>query len=239
MTGSSGALEQLIDELTERFDDAPEHRAANRTRARRLWRESGMAEADFLLLVREAERRTLECAPRIRKRSTVIHDAANKMPYFFAVLSNLVRAAAQDRPQAAGAQPARAHPAGPQPGWVQGEGPSAVMAGGAPHLVGGQAGQGQHEPDTVQRIWAAACEVLRGRVSPASYRAFFEPAQPLGIEDGALVLAAADLFAGEMLRQRFSEVLEQAVGEVLGRPCRVVVLFPGAPALPGGPAPQG
>jgi hypothetical protein len=236
LTGSSSALEQVIDELTQHFDDAPEHRAANRTRARRLWRESGLAEPEFLLLVREAERRTLECAPRIRKRSTVIHNAANKMPYFFAVLSNLVRAAASSAPHTVVSQPGGVQPAGPRPGWVQEGGPSAVVQDGASHLVGAQAGQRQHEPDAIQRIWAAACEVLRARVSPASYRAFFEPAQPVGMEGGALVLAAADLFASEMLRQRFSEVLESAVSEALGQPCRVVVLFPGEPALLDGAA---
>lgn len=230
-------LERLIDELTERFGDAPEHRAANRTRARRLWRESGMAEPEFLALVREAERRTLGCAQRIRKRSTVSQNSANKIPYFFAVLSNLVRAGAQGGPHAADARRADARLPDPGAGQVRAGAPAAVVRYTASWPTGPQTEQGQDGPDALQAIWAAAREVLRARVSPASYRAFFEPAQPLRLEDGALVLAAADLFAYEMLRRRFSELLQSSVSEALGRPCRVIVLFPGEPVLPEGPAP--
>ncbi len=231
VTGSD-TLERLIDELSQRFNDAPEHRAANRTRARRLWRESGMAEPEFLALVREAERRTLECAPRIRKQSTVSKNTANKMPYFFAVLSNLVRAGAPGASRAASSGIPGCHTTIPVARQVQ----EGALSGGGPHPERPPAGrpmeQGQEGVEPVQAVWAAACAVLRARVSPASYRAFVEPAQPQRLADGVLVLAAADLFAYEMLRRRFSEILESAVSEALGRPCRVVVLFPGEPVAP-------
>jgi hypothetical protein len=114
--GHSAALDLLIEELTQRFGDAPEHLAANRTRARRIWRESGLSADAFLALAREAERRTLDCAARIRKRSTVSINTANKMPYFFAVLANLVRSGMQEAPAAvetgASKVPAQAQHAG-------------------------------------------------------------------------------------------------------------------------------
>ncbi len=85
------ALVRAIQDLsTELGDDAP---VASLSRARNLWSDASMSPGHFLQLVGEAASRTRARQDRIIKRR---HDAiggANAMPYFFAVLADLLRPA--------------------------------------------------------------------------------------------------------------------------------------------------
>ena len=72
--------------------DGPRSRASNYTRARRVWAGSGLDEAGFLRLLAQARARALR-APAAGDGAA---HAGSRMPYFFAVLEDLVDAARGD-----------------------------------------------------------------------------------------------------------------------------------------------
>lgn len=91
----SPLIDQIVRDYSVRLHDLPKSIMANCTRARRLWRESGLGEDDFVGLVHEAYERTQANARRIRKAAkNAPYGTKNKMPYFFAVLTQLVEEAA-------------------------------------------------------------------------------------------------------------------------------------------------
>ena len=69
----------------------PAHEASNITRALNLWRASEFSESEFLVLVREACRITLQRTGSIRKRAEDYMGLRNHAPYFFQVLQDLCR----------------------------------------------------------------------------------------------------------------------------------------------------
>jgi hypothetical protein len=71
-------------------DDAP---AASLARARNLWRSAGVSPQSFLQLVDDAAARTRRRQDRIIKRRREAAAEPNAMPYFFAVLTDLLRPA--------------------------------------------------------------------------------------------------------------------------------------------------
>lgn len=91
----SALIDQVVRDYSVRLHDLPKSVTGNCTRARRLWRESGLSEDDFVGLLHEAYERTQANARRIRKAAkNAPYGTKNKMPYFFAVLTQLVEEAA-------------------------------------------------------------------------------------------------------------------------------------------------
>jgi|DewCreStandDraft_2_1066082.scaffolds.fasta_scaffold00024_231 chromosomal replication initiator protein len=79
-------------------------------------------------------------------------------------------------------------------------------------------------------VWEAALERLSATTSAAQY-AWLRAAHAVSLEDGVFVLGAESPFAQEMLEQRFSTLIQQALTATLGRAVRVhVVVTPGETA---------
>lgn len=94
ITAEDQALVLAIQNLgAELGDDAP---ASSLTRARTLRSGAGVSSRRFLQLVDDAAARTRARQDRILKRRRDTAGAANAMPYFFAVLTDLLRPAAAD-----------------------------------------------------------------------------------------------------------------------------------------------
>jgi len=81
---TSAAFETLMKTCSREFDDL-EHLASNITRGYNLWAETDLDEAGMLAKVEEARKVT---KARISRSS--IRERAKKMPYFFAVLEDLL-----------------------------------------------------------------------------------------------------------------------------------------------------
>jgi len=84
-------LARAIADYSDQFGDR-RHLAGNRTRALRLWQESGLAEGEFLRAVYTAGARTATRADRVRGSSSTGEPDGpkNLMPYFFGVLKGVV-----------------------------------------------------------------------------------------------------------------------------------------------------
>lgn len=83
-------IAKVVQKLTtfELFDVM--HLRSNETQALNLWKKSKLSEEEFLKLLAEARRITLEAADRIHKRGNNNFGLKNRAPYFFRVLRNLV-----------------------------------------------------------------------------------------------------------------------------------------------------
>lgn len=85
----------IVDYSRELHDEA--HAAANITRAARLQRASGLAERAFVEVVHAARTMT-RARGNIRKAADGDPALRNRMPYFFAVLEDLLARAGEDEP---------------------------------------------------------------------------------------------------------------------------------------------
>lgn len=90
-TKASPLIDRIVEDYSQRLHDAPKSVRANCTRARRLWSTSDLTEDDFVGFIHEAYRRTQDNSHRIRKSAgDGPYGTKNKMPYFFAVLTDLI-----------------------------------------------------------------------------------------------------------------------------------------------------
>lgn len=90
-TKASPLIDRIVEDYSQRLHDAPKSSRANCTRARRLWSTTDLAEDDFVGLLHEAYQRTQDNSHRIRKSAgNGPYGTKNKMPYFFAVLTDLI-----------------------------------------------------------------------------------------------------------------------------------------------------
>jgi hypothetical protein len=87
----SSKISHVLDDLSKNDLHDPTHIRSNVTRALNLWRQSEMEEQEFLGLVRDARRITLERAGSIRKKAHDYLGLKNHAPYFFQVLFDLIR----------------------------------------------------------------------------------------------------------------------------------------------------
>lgn len=86
----SGKIADVLDAYSKHHLHDPTHINSNITHALNLWRQSKLPESEFLLLLREARRRTLARTGSIRKRSENYMGLKNHAPYFFQVLQDLI-----------------------------------------------------------------------------------------------------------------------------------------------------
>lgn len=82
-------LAQVMTEFSVWLHDE-EHTRANITRATRLWKASGMAEERFVVDVLYQARSLTQQQGGVKKRATDGYGAINRMPYFFAVVEDLL-----------------------------------------------------------------------------------------------------------------------------------------------------
>lgn len=82
-------IEQVIVECSARLHDS-DHTQANITQATRLWRASGLPEAQFVQDVLYQARSLTQAQGNVNKRATDGTGTINRMPYFFRVVEDLL-----------------------------------------------------------------------------------------------------------------------------------------------------
>ncbi len=87
----SSKIAHVLDGLSKHDLHDPTHIRSNITRALNLWRHSKLDQEEFLTLIREARRITLERSGSIRKKAEDYMGLKNRAPYFFQVLQDLIR----------------------------------------------------------------------------------------------------------------------------------------------------
>ena len=80
---------ELVEELTHQLHDDPKNVRSNTTRATRLWKDSGLPADKFYARLLEARSITRQQSTVAKKSATDKHQL-NRMPYFFAVVEDLV-----------------------------------------------------------------------------------------------------------------------------------------------------
>jgi chromosomal replication initiator protein len=94
----------------------------------------------------------------------------------------------------------------------------------------------------MRAIWDQAADALRRALPTQAFDLWIRPLQPLALDDAVLDVGVPDPFFGEVVGERFRDVLERAVAEAAGRPLAVrftVLPDPGPQrALPDGAGPS-
>ena len=75
---------------------------------------------------------------------------------------------------------------------------------------------------SVKEAWKRLLEEARRELPEATVRTWLEPAQPIALDDGRLILGAPDQFAAEWNETKHAPLLARAAERVLGRPTTVV-----------------
>ncbi len=103
--------------------------------------------------------------------------------------------------------------------------------------------------EPVKETWKRLLDEVRADLPEATIRTWLEPATPLALDDGRLIVGTPDQFAAEWNETKHAAVLSRAAERVLGRPTPVVFrvqeerqqrpqmdFFVAAKPLPPGPA---
>src|SRR5437773_1373821 len=75
---------------------------------------------------------------------------------------------------------------------------------------------------SVNEAWKRLLDEARRELPEATVRTWFEPAEPIALDDGRLILGAPDQFAAEWNESKHAGLLARAAERVLGRPTTVV-----------------
>jgi hypothetical protein len=79
----------LVEELTSKLHDDPDHLRSNLTRVARLFKASGLSDDAFYHRLHEAKTITQQQG-NVAKPARDDYGVINRMPYFFAVLEDLL-----------------------------------------------------------------------------------------------------------------------------------------------------
>lgn len=96
----------LVEELTHKLHDDPKNVRSNITRTARLWKASGLSDDAFYHRLHEAKSVTQQQGG-VKKPATDGYGTLNRMPYFFAVVEDLL--GLKDPPGDEGSGPGRKH----------------------------------------------------------------------------------------------------------------------------------
>ena len=83
-----------------------------------------------------------------------------------------------------------------------------------------------------KRIWQAALERVRRRVSPGVYSSWFSGTAGVDLSGAELTVAVPSAFAGEHLRQRYYDMTRVAVSEVIGERASITFVIREQPPAP-------
>src|SRR5881396_282874 len=75
---------------------------------------------------------------------------------------------------------------------------------------------------SVNEAWKRLLDEARRELPDATVRTWLEPAEPIALDDGRLILGAPDQFAAEWNESKHAGLLARAAERVLGRPTTVV-----------------
>src|SRR6266478_6678622 len=75
---------------------------------------------------------------------------------------------------------------------------------------------------STKEAWKRLLDEARRELPDATVRTWLEPAEPIALDDGRLILGAPDQFAAEWNESKHASLLARAAERVLGRPTTVV-----------------
>src|SRR5712691_6151901 len=75
---------------------------------------------------------------------------------------------------------------------------------------------------SVKEAWNRLLEEARRELPDATIRTWLEPAQPIALDDGRLIIGAPDQFAAEWNETKHASLLARAAERIFGRPTSVV-----------------
>ncbi|MGH7699633.1 MAG: chromosomal replication initiator protein DnaA [Gemmatimonadales bacterium] len=75
---------------------------------------------------------------------------------------------------------------------------------------------------TVKDAWKRLLDEARRELPDAAVKSWLEPAQPIALDEGRLIIGAPDQYAAEWNEQKYAPLLSRAAERVLGRPTSVV-----------------
>ncbi len=67
-----------------------------------------------------------------------------------------------------------------------------------------------------QTVWANCLQTIRDNVNPQSYKTWFEPIKPVGLQDKALTIQVPNKFFYEWLEEHFVSLLKKSIYQELG-----------------------
>jgi len=70
---------------------------------------------------------------------------------------------------------------------------------------------------SVKETWNRLLDQARGRLPEPTIRSWLEPVEPIGLENGTLVLAAPDEFAADWNKSNYAALLSDLSTQVVGR----------------------
>ncbi len=212
-------------------DDAP---AASATRAVRLWRTSQLAVTTYLTLLSEAEDRTRARGSGIYRRTG--DGQANRMPYLFAVLTDLVAHHGEERGPARGERQRRGSRAGtrgtitPATAAVR----VATTSSPVPAMIATRTADYEKgadasgvaavpepatdvvvpSPDATTGVWPATLRELGMLITHENVDRWFASLRVVAETDDALTLEAATAFGAQWAGVRLRGRLDQALARV-------------------------
>jgi chromosomal replication initiator protein len=73
----------------------------------------------------------------------------------------------------------------------------------------------------VRVLWDAALDIIKGELNAVTFKTWFQAAEPLGIDAGAVVVGAPNSWGRDWLESRYSGLLSSTLSEVSGQPLTV------------------
>ena len=73
------------------------------------------------------------------------------------------------------------------------------------------------EAEQARFVWAACLDLIKEAVNTQSYKTWFEPIQPLGLNGARLILQVPSQFFYDWLEEHYDGVLQSTVSRILGR----------------------
>lgn len=202
-------VSQRAGDLSFLFHDQA-HQRSNRTRALRLWAESGMDEQTFADMMQEARLIAL-------KRGNITREAVedvgappgtkNRMPYFFAVLEDLITMAGAAGQLAAPACRQPDAPTGGRPRQDDAPPYEETAAGIAPRQDMGSVTEGDD-------VWGAVLDDLFLSMTRENYAMWLEPTYAVGRTEQVLQVAAPSSFHQQWLTHRLGGHVRSALARL-------------------------
>src|ERR687891_193338 len=75
---------------------------------------------------------------------------------------------------------------------------------------------------SAKEAWKRLLDEARRELPDAAVKSWLEPAQPIALQEGRLIVGAPDQYAAEWNEQKYAPLLSRAAERLLGRPTSVV-----------------
>ncbi len=77
------------------------------------------------------------------------------------------------------------------------------------------------ESEQAQRVWAACLTVLSEHVNSQSFKTWFEPITPLGLDANGLTLRVPSPFFYDWIAEHYEELITSVASRILGKPAKI------------------